>query len=1447
MRCPSCGNENRDEAKFCDSCGTRLEAPDAAPVEAAAGTPTGALPRLPANAPELVAGRFAVRDFLGRGGRKDVYLAHDERDGRDVAVALFEVEGMGEASLARARREMAAMERLGEHPHVVPVFETGEDGGRPYIVSAHMAGGDVARMLATAAGGRLDWERTVEIGIDVCRALEHAHACGVVHRDLKPANVWLDEQGTARLGDFGLAVTGAARGAGVLVGTVAYLPPEQALGRATGPRSDLYSLGALLYQMVAGQPPFLGDDAVAIIGQHLNAEPVAPSRHNPQVPSSLDELILELLAKQPERRPDSAAVVRERLEAVRAAPPEPAAPEPEEENPLEALAGGVFVGREAEMGALRDAADEALGGRGQLVLLAGEPGIGKTRTSEELATYARVRGAKVHWGRCHEGEGAPPYWPWVQAIRSYVREADPVALAWEMGAGAAEIARVVPELAERLGEVTVGDGAEDEQARFRLFDAIASFLSNASGSRPLVLVLDDLHWADEPSLLLLEFIARGLGDASLLLIGTYRDVELGRHHPLSRVLAELSRVERTRRVVLRGLSEPDIARYVEISAGSEPRPELVSAVHAQTEGNAFFVGELVRLLVSEGALSDGGGADLAIPQGVRDVVGRRLDQLSPPANEALRVAAAIGRDFEEAVLADVTETDRGELRGALEEAVAAQLLLERAEGRFRFAHALVRETLYEELSATKRPDLHSRIAAAMEARYGAEEGRVERRLAELAHHYLEAAAAGDPDKAVEYAKRAGERALSQLGYEEAAEHFERALEVLDLCRESEPERRCRLLLALGEAQTKGGHFDVARPTFERAAAEAHRLASPALLAKAALGVASTTEVGAFDPAIAQLLESARDAVGPDDSTTLALLTSWLALEHYWRDPQGRSRQLHEEAIAMARRIGDDATLASTLMRANFIDISPEAARRGVEENTEVLELARRVGDRELEMRSHVLMMRDHLQLGDMPSVDRELAAFVGLAEELGQPQHLWRVKLLRAMRALIEGRLDEAERLAGEAREGGEAAGEPAALQFFSIQASVIYRLQGRLGEIVDGIGAMTQRYPAIRAWSVAKALVNSDLGHLDVAGVEFERLAAEGFEGLPLDAQWTVAHAMLCEVAFALEEASAANLLHERLEPYRGLVVVAGPGAASWGPVARYLGLASAAAGDLRGAVEELEEALALSRRMGDRPFGAQAELNLAQVLMRRGAAGDRERAIELLDSCLDCSQSIGMPGLSERAVALKLESQGIAGVGVTTSIDDVIDAVESERPDVRRYAAPDGTVTILFSDIESSTAMTERLGDTRWLELLRDHNVVFRDRLRAHGGFEVKNQGDGFMLVFPDPLEALRCAIEVQRTFEEKGAEQPEERIRVRMGLHTGEAIAEEGDFFGRNVILAARIAAQAAGGEVLVSEALHDHADGEDGMSFDDGRELELKGLAGSHRVYRAEWQAPASAPA
>ncbi len=1458
MECPNCGNPNRAGARFCDSCGFELapSEPLAAPSPAGEnGAPGIAAQQLDAlappgpDAPSLITDRYEVRSFLGRaGGRKDVFLARDIQLDRDVAVALFNTEGLGEAAKARSRRELHAMERLGDDPHLVSILDTGEADGRPYIVSRYMPGGDVQRLLATRLDGRLEVALAIAIGIDVCRALEHAHSCGIVHRDLKPANVWLEEDGSARLGDFGLAETGGRGSAGTLVGTVAYLPPEQALGRPSGPASDLYSLGAMLYEMVAGQPPFSGGDAVSIIGRHLNADPVAPSRHNDTVPAALDDLIFGLLAKSPERRPESAAAVRESLEAIRDAPAQPAeeGEAREQKNPLEGLAGRVFVGREAELGELRGAADESLEGRGRMVLIAGEPGIGKTRTAEELATYAQVRGANVHWGRCLEDEGAPAYWPWVQAIRSYVRGADPVALAWEMGRGAADIARVVPEVADRVGEVSSPDEGDDESARFRLFDSIAGFLASAATSRPLVVVLDDLHWADEPSLLLLQFIARGLGDSRLLVIGTYRDVELGRHHPLSRVLGELPGAGAMARVALHGLSEAEVRHYIEITAGDGPAPELVSAVHDQTEGNPFFLAEVVRLLAAEGTLDAPAAASLSIPQGVREVVGRRLDRLDERANKALTMAAAVGRQFDLEVLLRVTDSDPGALREAMDAAVAAQLLAEISDGRFRFSHALVRETLYEELSAAQRPALHRRIGEALEDLYSADPARLQRRLPEVAHHLIEGAAGGDPEKAVDYAVRAARSASAQLGHEEAVELYERALEVLELC-QPDKRRSAELLIALGESQTRAGKIAEAHGTFDRAADAARELGSAELLVGSAIGLASVSEVGDTDDRAREALEAALEEIGPGDSLERARLLSWLGQEYIWIDPEGRARPMFEEAIEIARRLGDERTLAFTLSRGAFIDLDPDAARNLVDGQTEVIELARRVGDRELELRSHVLRLAGHLVLGDVSAVDRDLDVYARLATELRQPQHLWHVPLLRGMRATIDGRFESAEQFAEEARIGGERAQEPLAQQFFTIQAALRYRLQGRTEEIAPAVERLAARYPAIPAWRIAAALTHADLGKLDEARVEFERIAADGFASIPsIVGQWLAAIAILCEIAVALGDRERSDELHAMLAPFRGQTVIAGRAAACWGPIARYLGITSAVAGRLDQATEELEDSIALSERMGDRPFLAQGQLNLAAVLLEREASGDRARALELLDRCLHASQEMGMRSLTEGALALKLEAQGLAGVDATTSIDEVIAAVESERPDIRAHAAPDGTVTILFSDIEDSTVLTERLGDERWLALLRAHNTIFRRSLGAHDGYEVKNQGDGFMLVFPSPAAALRCAIEVQRALAEQAERSPEEGIRVRMGLHTGKAIAEEGDFFGRNVVLAARIAAQARGAEILVSEALREQAEGEDGLVFDDGRELELKGMAGTHTVHRAAWETEAATP-
>ncbi|MCH8818468.1 MAG: protein kinase, partial [Chloroflexi bacterium] len=639
-------------------------------------------------------GRYEVKRFLGEGGKKRVYLAHDTLLDRDVAFALIKTEGFDDTSKERITREAQAMGRLGTHPNIVTVFDLGTEGDSPFMVTELMGGGDVEGLLeaavksplpagegegegeatststgpsrasghgpAASTRGGLPLDRTIEIGKAVCDGLQFAHARGIVHRDLKPGNVWLTEDPstgsgqaqTAKIGDFGLAImTDRSRltREGMMVGTVSYMPPEQATGGEITPKADLYSLGAMLYEMVTGRPPFLGDDEIAIIGQHINTPPVAPTWHNGTCPRPLEALIMRLLSKNPSERPESAQDVYNALDAIdltaRGETVE------REANSLDSLAGGVFVGRHAEMGQLKAALEDVLGGRGRMVTLVGEPGIGKTRTSEELATYAGLRGAQILWGRCYEGGGAPPYWPWVQAIRSYVRGVDTERLRSQMGAGAADIAEIVSDVSTALPGLQPPPALESaEQERFRLFDSITSFLKTASQAQPLVIVLEDLHWADRPSLAFLEFITRELQSSRILLIGTYRDMEVNRRHPLSLTLGDLTRERLFERVLLRGLNRTDVERFIEVASGVAPPAALVDAVFTQTEGNPLFVTEIVRLLVQEGLLTTEATAgrdtwSVPIPEGIRDVIGRRLDRLSERCNETLSVGAVIGREF----------------------------------------------------------------------------------------------------------------------------------------------------------------------------------------------------------------------------------------------------------------------------------------------------------------------------------------------------------------------------------------------------------------------------------------------------------------------------------------------------------------------------------------------------------------------------------------------------------------------------------------------------------------------------------------------------------------------------------------------------------------------------------------------------------------------------------
>ncbi|MEW6297256.1 MAG: BREX system ATP-binding domain-containing protein [Thermodesulfobacteriota bacterium] len=380
----------------------------------------------------------------------------------------------------------------------------------------------------------------------------------------------------------------------------------------------------------------------------------------------------------------------------------------------------IFVGREKELAILQAHLDSAASGHGRLVLLVGEPGIGKTRTAHELAT--RARGAHVLIGRCYESEGAPPFWPWVQIVRAYLAVRDLEALKAEMGAGAADIAQVIAEVRDRLPELPLPPPLEPQQARFRFFDSFTTFLKNAAKAQPLVLILDDLPWADTPSLLLLQFLARELGNAYLLIIGTYRDVELGPRHPLTQTLGGLARAPGSQSLVLQGLTAPDVTRFIELTLGYSPTDALVKTVYQKTEGNPFYVTEVVHMLAMADpqAAAHDPRSTIGLPLRVREAIGHRLRALSEQCRRLLTIAAVIGREFSLIVLEAAASFGSAALESnileVVDEAVAARLMtpVPNSAGLYMFSHALIHETLYESLSAAQRIRLHGQVGSALE-------------------------------------------------------------------------------------------------------------------------------------------------------------------------------------------------------------------------------------------------------------------------------------------------------------------------------------------------------------------------------------------------------------------------------------------------------------------------------------------------------------------------------------------------------------------------------------------------------------------------------------------------------------------------------------------------------------------------------------------------------------
>jgi len=1453
--CPNCERELPPDAGFCDGCGQRLGAAETSDgdttIEASssansssstitvpgARTSTSSTSDLPA---AFASGRYQVERFLGEGAKKRVYLAHDARLDRNVALALIKTEGLDEAGRRRVHREAQSMAQLGDHPNIVPVFDIGEEAGQVYIVSQFMAGGDLEQQLEAADERRLSLEEGLRIAQEVCSGLEYSHSRGVIHRDIKPGNIWLSEDGTAKIGDFGLALSvdrSRLTQEGMIVGTVSYMSPEQALGRPPDARGDLYSLGAMLYELVTGRPPFLGDDAVAIISQHINTAPVAPSWHNAKTPEGLERLILRLLKKDPDERPATAELVQQGLQHARSVKPDAGSPrERSDANPLDRLAEGIFVGRDAELETLRAALEESLSGNGRILMLVGEPGIGKTRTSEELCTYAKMRGAQVLWGRCYEGEGAPAYWPWVQIIRSYVHDRDPKELASEMGTGAADIAEVVSEVRERLPGLPASIQLEPEEARFRLFDSISAFITNASRSKPLVVVLDDLHWADKPSLLLLEFLARDLGDARLLVLGTYRDVELGRQHPLERTLAGLARSGASDRVLLRGITEEDIGRFIELSAGKAAPPKLVEAVFRETEGNPFFVHEVVNLLESDGRLADPDSVEswsVEIPQGVRQVIGRRLSTLSAECNALLTTAAVMGREFDYPALAHVAELSEDAALEFIEQAEDARIIEEMPEsvGRYRFSHALIRETLYEELRTTRRLRVHRRIATVIEERNA---DRLEPHLAELAYHFCEAATGGSIEKAISYAVQAAERATELLAHEEAANHYERALLALEAAETMDEARRCELLVALGQAQFASGAPDEYPRSFWSAIEIARRHELFDLLGKAALGLAyiPVNLTGKMD--IANAISEALAKL-PEATSLRARLLVQLAGELVFKD-YDRANALAQEAVSIARTLEDLTEVEIIYALADYLLGSRRNPVEYIKITDERIASAAKIQDPMIAFRAVQARLACYAQLGDADGIRKDIATLEGMTEVLRSTESQARLLNLQACMALREGDLAGARRLSWEARTRGMRFSRTGADQTFGLHVYVMRRLQGRMAETLPTLEAGVAAYGENRVWPCLLACAYVESGRDAEARSLFESMIEGGLDqtGTDLSINW----ALLGDVCWALRHEVGAELLLDACDENVGRYSAALNGHTA-GSMDRFRALCCATLGRFDEAVSFLESAMQVDEEFCARVWLPRTQCDLAEVLLERDGPGDAGRALGLLRKSLDASEQLGLTGWLDRALAIKLRIQGVDSRSVAHSIYVVAESIAAKRPDLTPHTSPEGEVTLMLSDMKNFTEMTVRLGDLAAREIIREHNRIIREQLEVFDGHEVDTTGDGFLVAFKAPAAGVQCAIAIQQTLEVRNASAAEP-IQIRIGLHTGEALKDADKFFGRTVILAARIGGSAAAGQILVSSLVKQLVADVNTIRFGDSREIDLKGISESQMVVDVLWQ-------
>lgn len=1274
-------------------------------------------------------GRYKIQEEIGQGGFAIVYRARDTELDRLVALKELRPTLMQDTGwVAKFKREAQTIARL-DHPRIVTIFDVLEVANRLFIVMRLVDGPSLDDHLAEH--GRLPWPQAVEAISVLAEGLDYAHNQGFLHRDLKPANILLDSTRGPLLSDFGLSKLmsdNSMSQSGNIVGTPHYIAPEVWDGQSHVPQSDIYALGCILYEMLTGERAVKGDSPPSVMMAHFSPLTL-PDSWPDDVPPNVATVLHTAMAKQIEERYATAGqmagalaalTMDEPVKTTRVSPPSTRedtptpfplklekAP-PDEEPPP-------FVAREEELAQLNQFLDHSLDGHGRVIFVTGEAGQGKTSLVEAFARQAHADHAEliVARGNCdaYTGTGDPylPFrdilgmlngdlearwtagminrdqahrlWQFTPQVVETIISSGPDLIDVFVSASAVfeRVQSVAPSNTEwlsRLEKASARATVTPEQVNINqvnLFQQYTQVMTTLAQTQPLLLILDDLQWADAGSINLLFHLGRRLKNSRILIIGTYRpaDVALGRRstvpaaddkverHPLESVINEFQREFGDIQIEL---NESQGRQLVEALIDSEPNhldSAFREALFRHTQGHPLFTVEILRGLQARGDLvqdeeghwvSSGPVEWAALPARVEGIIEERIGRLPADLHEILQIASVMGDEFVAEVVAQVLNAKPRQVIRQLSGVLTKQHHLVHSQGgqrlssgqrfsHYRFQHILVQRYLYHTIDESERAYLHEDVADSMEHLY---QGQTDVVAVQLARQFREA---GLTDKALSYLQQAGERAARRFANLEAAQFYQEALTLLQSLPDAAERlpQELELQMALAKSQARLGQFVEAMETFQQAAAIARELETPEALARAAVGFEDARFRFSFPaPASEHLLREALAALGEGDSILKVEVLGHLAQALAFSGASEQSEATGQQAIEMARRVGDSEALFETLRISILHDRRPEKIGRRIEAVNEMVRLAKEIGVEDKFVRAYSTSVGEHLAIGDMQSVKTAIDTGLPFAEKSRQPFWLYVIQTQQAMQAMLAGNFSKGMQLAQQALATGQQMEIENVDGTFGIQMFTLQRELGGLQGLAPIVRNFVESNPAATTWRPGLALIYCDLGLEAEAREQFDFLATNDFAGIAQDSLWAGSMAYLAEVCAFLGDTARADILYRLLLPYARQCIVVGLAVVCYGAAARYLGLLAATMSRWEEAEQHYKVALEINTNMEAKPWIAHTQFQYADMLLAQGRPEARDQAISLLNEAQATAHSLGMKFLLEKIDPYLQETRG-------------------------------------------------------------------------------------------------------------------------------------------------------------------------------------------------------------